>query len=131
MCRRRWPTSSKKVAEALARLVAFWPERAGRRLVDELLELDERPSRSLFICTVRGSTLAPSATALFRIGRETRRSRTPGRRSRENSAKSRRNGRWTGSERMPVLERRAALGDRVPERLRVGGDRAEGDRARW
>ena len=57
--------------------------------------------RSVFICTVRGRTLLPSETAWFRSGSAMRSSRTPGRSRRENSAKSARNGRCTGSERSP------------------------------
>ena len=78
--------------------------------------------RSLFICTVRGSTFLPSDTAWFRSGSAARRSRTPGCSRREKSANSARNGCCTGSERRPassaggpfeIVSRRACGSDEI------------------
>ena len=51
-----------------------------------------RPAGRVFICTVRGSTLAPRRSRCSGRAARSRRSRTPGRSRRENSAKSRRKG---------------------------------------
>ena len=55
-----------------------------------------------FVGTDSRSTGVPTSIASFRIGRVGRRSAMPGASSRERVVKSRRNGRWRGSVRIPV-----------------------------
>ena len=93
----------------------FASERSARRV----------PSRSSVNCGARRSTGVPAASARLTAGRLARSSRAVPWTSSEIPARRVRNGRLSGSDSIPVLQRARRARDRVAQRLRIARQRLE------